>query len=91
MLKTQPTLVTQDMDDYKTRMILKRTAVVSASDPDCIYYINIHNGILYELNPKTIDNLKTEVIDATDMFTTLEQLQRESLKIMDEYIRVNSN
>jgi hypothetical protein len=74
-------------DGFRQTKILKMSSVVSSSHPERVIYLNLRNGILYELNPDLISELEIEVVDGSNDLTSLEKLRKESLRIMDEYIR----
>ncbi len=69
------------------KKVLKKTQISSETNSEKLYYLNLINGIIYELNPDLIEQLGVEVVDGTHEITSLDELRKESLRIMDEYIR----
>ena len=68
------------------KKVLKKTQISSETNSEKLYYLNLINGIIYELNPDLIEQLGVEVVDGTHEITSLDELRKESLRIMDEYI-----
>lgn len=75
------------MLEENPRKILKKTLISPDSKPDRLFYLNLTNGVIYDLNPKLIEQLGVEIVDGSTEITTLDDLRKESLRIMDEYIR----
>lgn len=77
------------MLENKPQKTFKKTSIRSNLKSDRFLYLNLATGAIYSLLPNSAKLFGIKVVDGTREFTNYSELQKESLRIMDQYIRSN--